>query len=160
VYFLISLLDPKLKKSGYVCVPYTHDEDSLKLKSDWISSRNIKSIYFVTATFSEDSKSYFPSSTSHYLMAKFKDSEKIIKETIKNKIRFLTLYAFSTENWKRPKKEINFLFNLLQNFLLKKTNQLNKEQIKLKIIGNKKIFSKKLKKTLLKSEKITNNNNK
>ena len=86
--------------------------------------------------------------------------EKIIKETIKNKIRFLTLYAFSTENWRRPKKEINFLFNLLQNFLLKKTNQLNKEQIKLKIIGNKKIFSKKLKKTLLKSEKITNNNNK
>ena len=86
--------------------------------------------------------------------------EKIIKETIKNKIRFLTLYAFSTENWRRPKKEINFLFNLLQNFLLKKTNQLNKEQIKLKIIGNKKIFSKKLKKTLLKSERITNNNNK
>jgi len=86
--------------------------------------------------------------------------EKIIKETIKNKIKFLTLYAFSTENWRRPKKEINFLFNLLQNFLLKKTNQLNKEQIKLKIIGNKKIFSKKLKKTLLKSEKITNNNNK
>ena len=86
--------------------------------------------------------------------------EKIIKETIKNKIRFLTLYAFSTENWRRPKKEINFLFNLLQNFLLKKTNQLNKEQIKLKIIGNKKIFSKKLKKTLLKSEKITNNNKK
>ena len=86
--------------------------------------------------------------------------EKIIKETIKNKIRFLTLYAFSTENWKRPKKEINFLLNLLQNFLLKKTNQLKKEQIKLKIIGNKKIFSKKLKKTLLKSEKITNNSNK
>ena len=86
--------------------------------------------------------------------------EKIIKETIKNKIRFLTLFAFSTENWKRPKKEINFLFNLLQNFLLKKTNQLNKEQIKLKVIGNKKIFSKKLKKTLLKSEKITNNNTK
>ena len=43
--------------------------------------------------------------------------EKIIKETIKNKIRFLTLYAFSTENWKRPKKEINFLLKLLQTFL-------------------------------------------
>ena len=89
-----------------------------------------------------------------------KTVEKIIKSSIKNKIKYLTLYAFSTENWKRPKKEINFLFNLLQNFLLKKTNQLNKEQIKLKIIGNKKVFSKKLKKTLLKSEKITNNNNK
>ena len=43
--------------------------------------------------------------------------EKIIKETIKNQIKYLTLYAFSTENWKRPKKEINFLFNLLENFL-------------------------------------------
>jgi len=83
VYFLISLLDTDLKKSGYVCVPYTHDEASLKLKSDWVSSRNIKSIYFVTATFSEDSKSYFPSSTSHYLLAKFKDSKKIIKDVEK-----------------------------------------------------------------------------
>ena len=46
--------------------------------------------------------------------------EKIIKETIKRKIKFLTLYAFSTENWKRPKKEINYLFNLLENFLTKK----------------------------------------
>ena len=86
--------------------------------------------------------------------------EKIIKETIKNKIKFLTLYAFSTENWKRPKKEITFLFNLLQTFLLKKTNQLNKNGIKLKIIGDKKIFSNELKKTLLKSEKVTINNNK
>ena len=77
------MLDPNLKKSGYVCVPYTHDESSLKLKNDWTSSRNIKSIYFVTATFSEDSKSYFPSSTSHYLMAKFKDSEKITKDVAK-----------------------------------------------------------------------------
>ena len=94
MYFLISLLDPNLKKSGYVCVPYTHDEDSLKLKSDWISSRNIKSIYFVTATFSEDSKSYFPSSTSHYLMAEFKDSEKIIKE-VKKFTTENTLFIFS-----------------------------------------------------------------
>ena len=46
--------------------------------------------------------------------------EQVIKTTIKNKIKFLTLYAFSTENWKRPKKEINFLFNLLENFLLNK----------------------------------------
>ena len=44
--------------------------------------------------------------------------EKIIKETIKNNIQFLTLYAFSTEHWKRPKYEINFLFNLLENFLI------------------------------------------
>ena len=42
--------------------------------------------------------------------------EKIIKETIKNKIKYLTLFAFSTENWKRPKNEIDFLFNLLKIF--------------------------------------------
>ena len=46
--------------------------------------------------------------------------EKIIKETIKQKIKHLTLYAFSTENWKRPKTEINYLFNLLESFLLNK----------------------------------------
>ena len=53
--------------------------------------------------------------------------ERIIKETIKNKIKFLTLYAFSTENWKRPKKEINYLFSLLENFLIsrKPANPLN-----------------------------------
>ena len=46
--------------------------------------------------------------------------EKVIEESIKEKIRFLTLYTFSTENWKRPKKEIDFLFDLLENFLTKK----------------------------------------
>ena len=69
--------------------------------------------------------------------------EMIIKETLKHKIDYLTLYTFSTENWKRPKKEINFLFKLLENFLLKKINLLIKNEIKLKIIGNKKIFTKK-----------------
>ena len=49
--------------------------------------------------------------------AGLKTVEKIIKETIKNKISYLTLFAFSTENWKRPKNEINYLFNLLENFL-------------------------------------------
>jgi undecaprenyl diphosphate synthase len=85
--------------------------------------------------------------------------EKILKETIKNKIKFLTLFAFSTENWKRPQKEINYLFNLLEEFLLKKIENLNKNQIKLKIIGNKKKISPKLKKILQNSEKITKNNN-
>ena len=64
-----------------------------------------------------------------------KTVEKIIEETLKKKIKYLTLFAFSTENWKRPKKEINFLFNLLEEFLIKKTNELNKNQIKLNIIG-------------------------
>ena len=85
--------------------------------------------------------------------------EKIIKETIKNKINFLTLFAFSTENWKRPRKEINYLFNLLENFLIKKTEDLHKQNIKLKILGLKK-FSPKLNKLLNISEKKTSKNTK
>ena len=85
--------------------------------------------------------------------------EKIIKETIKNNISYLTLYAFSTENWKRPKKEINYLFNLLEVFLKKRLNELHKQNIRLKIIGSKK-FSNKLNKLLDISEKKTEKNNK
>jgi len=85
--------------------------------------------------------------------------EKIIKETIKNKINFLTLYAFSTENWKRPKKEIHYLFGLLENFLINKIDELHKQNIKLKIIGRKN-FSTKLNNLLSKSEKKTFKNNK
>ncbi len=85
--------------------------------------------------------------------------EKIIKETIKNKIKYLTLYAFSTENWKRPKKEINYLFTLLENFLSRRIEELHKQNIKLKIIGVKN-FSSKLNNLLKKSEKKTSKNTK
>ena len=85
--------------------------------------------------------------------------EKIIKATIKNKIKFLTLYAFSTENWKRPKNEINYLFNLLENFLLSRIEELNKQNIKLKIIGTKN-FSNRLNKLLKESEIKTSKNSK
>ena len=91
--------------------------------------------------------------------AGLKTVEKIIKETIKNKVKFLTLYAFSTENWKRPKKEINFLFGLLENFLINRLNDLNKQNIKLKIIGTKN-FSSKLNKLLNQSERKTFRNKK
>jgi undecaprenyl diphosphate synthase len=83
--------------------------------------------------------------------------EKIIKESIKQKIKYLTLYAFSTENWNRPKKEIKYLFNLLENFLLNKIEDLHKQNIKLNIIGVKN-FSKKLNKLLTSSEKKTSKN--
>ena len=88
-----------------------------------------------------------------------KTAEKIIKETIKNKISYLTLFAFSTENWKRPQKEINYLFNLLENFLSNRISDLNKQNIKLKILGSKK-FSPKLNKLLNNSEKRTSKNTK
>jgi len=71
------------KKSGYVCVPYQHDKFSINVKDAWDSSRNIKSIYFVTATFSDECKPYFPFSTNHYLLAKFDDEQKLIKNAEK-----------------------------------------------------------------------------
>ena len=91
--------------------------------------------------------------------AGLKTVEKIIKASLKNKIKFLTLYAFSTENWKRPKKEINYLFSLLESFLINRIEDLHKQNIRLKIIGVKN-FSKKLNKLLIASEKKTNKNKK
>jgi len=85
--------------------------------------------------------------------------EKIIKESIKQKIKYLTLFAFSTENWKRPKKEITYLLNLLENFLINKIDDLHKQNIKLKIIGVKN-FSKNLNSLLSLSEKKTSKNSK
>jgi len=77
------MLNSTPKKSGYICVPYQHDKFSIDVKDMWISSRNIKSIYFVTATFSDECKPYFPFSTNHYLLAKFDDEEKLVKDAAK-----------------------------------------------------------------------------
>jgi undecaprenyl diphosphate synthase len=85
--------------------------------------------------------------------------EKIIKESIEQKVKYLTLFAFSTENWKRPKREIAYLLNLLENFLINKIEKLHKQNIKLKIIGLKN-FSKKLNSLLSLSEKKTSKNKK
>ena len=81
----------------------------------------------------------------------------IIKLSVEKKIKYLTLFVFSKDNWKRPKAEISYLFNLLYNFLNEKINFLNDNNIKLNIIGNKN-FSKKIKKLLIKSENLTKKN--
>ena len=91
--------------------------------------------------------------------AGLKTVEKIIKETINQRIDYLTLFAFSTENWNRPKKEINYLFNLLENFLINKIDDFHKQNIKLKIIGSKN-FSKKLNLLLNLDKKKTSKNSK
>ena len=83
--------------------------------------------------------------------------ENILNETIRQKIKFITLFTFSTENWSRPKKEIKYLFKLLENFLLNKIEDLNQKNIKLKIIGQKK-FSPHLNKLLKNSENLTAKN--
>ena len=73
------MLDSNIKKSGYVCAPYQHDKFSIDVKDMWSSSRNIRSIYFVTATFSDECKPNFPELTNHYLLAKFNDYAKLVK---------------------------------------------------------------------------------
>ena len=89
-----------------------------------------------------------------------KTVDKIIYAAIYKKIKYLTLYTFSTENWKRPTKEINFLFKLLESYLDKKLKNLLKNKIKIKIIGNINKFPPTLKKKLKAVEKITKRNKK
>ena len=84
--------------------------------------------------------------------------ESIINECLKINIKYLTLYTFSTENWKRPKKEINFLFNLLENFLINKIDNLIKRNIKVKFIGEINKLPIKLKKIIKNSELKTSKN--
>ena len=83
--------------------------------------------------------------------------ELVINESIKQKIKYLTLYAFSTENWSRPQKEIKYLFSLLESFLNKQSGELHKKNIKLKVIGRKN-FSTKLNTLLSNVEKKTSSN--
>ena len=84
--------------------------------------------------------------------------ETVIEECIKEKIQYLTIYAFSTENWKRPKKEIDFLFNLLQNFLKHKIENIIKKKIKLNFIGEFNKLPSTLKNLIKLSEKKTKKN--
>ena len=88
-----------------------------------------------------------------------KTVEMAMRYCIKNQIKFLTLYAFSTENWKRPLKERNYLFNLLEIYLKEKLEKINNEKIRIKIIGEKN-FSKGLNKLLDFAEKKTIKNTK
>ena len=87
-----------------------------------------------------------------------KTIERIIDFSIKKKIKFLTLFAFSAENWKRPNSEIKYIFRLLEIFLIEKLDNINSRNIKIKFIGIKN-FNKKLKKLLNKAETLTNKNN-
>ena len=81
----------------------------------------------------------------------------IINHCINRKIKFLTLYTFSSENWKRPKNEIVFLFKLLENFLQKKISKIIEKDVKLKFIGELNKLPTKLQKLIKLSEKKTFN---
>ena len=84
-----------------------------------------------------------------------KNISSLIDFAKKNKIKFLTLFVFSLDNWKRSKKEVTFLFDLLENFLSKKIDNLSEKKIRIKFIGNKKKLSSKLKKLITESEHKT-----
>ena len=81
--------------------------------------------------------------------------QKIVKDSIKKKIPILTFYTFSTENWKRPKKEIDFLFNLIENYFNKEISNLKKNGVKIDILGNINALPKRIKKCLINSKKKT-----
>ncbi len=86
--------------------------------------------------------------------------KKIISAGIQKKIKYLTLFVFSTENWRRPLEEVNYLFSLLNNFIDKEINNILKKKIKIKVIGDIKPFPNQLKKKIKKVEKVTHSNNK
>ena len=88
---------PSKQISGYVCVPYLHNHDSIELKDLWLNSRNVDSLFFVTATFSDDSKPYFSSPINHFILAKFKNSLKIQKD-FSNYIGEQPIFVFNLDN--------------------------------------------------------------
>ena len=74
-------------------------------------------------------------------------------------IKYLTLFSFSSENWSRPKKEVNFLMNLLRKYLSEKINKLIKDNISIKMIGDKKKLPKDIVKKINSYQKLTSKNN-
>ena len=104
--------------------------------------------------------------TKKHKLKGFKGHEKGI-ESIQNavdsaklfNIKFLTLFSFSSENWSRPKKEVNFLMNLLRKYLSKKINKLMKDNISIRMIGDKKRLPKDIVKKINDYQKLTSKNN-
>ncbi len=86
--------------------------------------------------------------------------KKIVESSIKLKIPIITFYVFSSENWKRPKKEINFLFKLIKNYFLKEINNIINQGIKINIFGEIKKLSSDVKSTLNKTMNLTKKNKK
>jgi len=86
-----------LSYSGYVTAPYLHNHESVELKDSWMNSKNVEKLFFVTGTFSSESKPYFSDSTNHYLLAKFKDSEEISKD-LENHNQEKTSFLFNIKD--------------------------------------------------------------
>ncbi len=89
-----------------------------------------------------------------------KTIEKIVDYSIKKKISYLTLFTFSSENWDRPKNEVNFLFKLIENYFKKNLLKVIRNGIRVKIIGNKFMLARNLRKIIKLAENRTKKNKK
>jgi len=101
--------------AGYVCVPYLHDENSVQLKETLLNSSYIDDVYFVTATFSEDGRAFFPSYTNTYLLARFND-QKTLKQVEKYKQEKST-FVF-TKDGEFFQREVDGKLNLVSVYYL------------------------------------------
>jgi len=101
----------ELSYPGYVCAPYLHNHESIELKDIWMNSKNVEKLYFVTGTFSTESKPYFSDSTNHYILAKFKDSTEISKDLSKfNQDKTSFLFNIKDELFQRETNgDVNFI---------------------------------------------------
>jgi len=97
--------------SGYACAPYLNTRQSIDLKETWINSKNIEKLFFVTGTFSSESKPYFSDFTNHYLLAKFKDSEQISEElSVHNQDKTSFVFNIKDEFFQREVfRDVNFI---------------------------------------------------
>ena len=84
--------------------------------------------------------------------------KKIVTECNKMGIQYITVYAFSTENWKRPQAEVDYLMNLLLSYLKDAENTLAGENVKIRAIGSRKELSEEIQEQIIKTEKFTENN--
>ena len=84
----------------------------------------------------------------------------IVKSSIKLNIQYISFYVFSSENWKRPKKEINFLFKLIKDYFNKEIGNIIKQGIRINIIGELNKLSPEIKSTLIKTVNLTKYNKK
>ena len=124
---------------GYVCAPYLHDHDSIELKDHWVTSKNIESLYFVTATFSEDSKPYFLTSSNHYILAKFKDPQKVIKEILAHQTgKPSFLFKIANSIFDRPLTEKTNFVSIY--YLEYGDSQSDLEDVSTHIAGRKKVY--------------------
>lgn len=101
-------------------------------------------------------KRHLPRSAGHSAGAE--SLKKIITEANNIGIKYITVYAFSTENWKRPKEEVNYLMNLLLNYLRDAEKSLAGENVVIKTIGSRKELSEEIQEQIKKTEKFTSKN--